>query len=214
VSDEYRIRKHRGKLSLVHNDPDRGRVRIALGTDDRGLAEARARELWRAKHRPPSERVADLWAAYVKDRLPTGARMSALLDMKWSQVDFEHGTIDLNPAGREKTNKRRAVVPINSRARVALEEAKQGAETDHVIEYAGAPIKSIRKAIRQAAARSGIPCSPHVFRHTAGVMMAQADVPMQKIAQYLGHTSTRVTERVYARYSPSFMRDASAALDW
>jgi integrase len=324
VSDEYRIRKHRGKLSLVHNDPDRGRVRIALGTDDRGLAEARARELWRAKHRPPSERVADLWAAYVKDRLQTvarkdrfdslwkaldphfghrlgsavnaddcrayykarrkagksnstvkteleflraclrmrygpnaprlwmppesaprdryltpserdqlldsiaapharlfvilalttGARMSALLDMKWSQVDFEHGTIDLNPAGREKTNKRRAVVPINSRARVALEEAKQGAETDHVIEYAGAPIKSIRKAIRQAAARSGIPCSPHVFRHTAGVMMAQADVPMQKIAQYLGHTSTRVTERVYARYSPSFMRDASAALDW
>jgi site-specific recombinase XerD len=76
------------------------------------------------------------------------------------------------------------------------------------------PIKSIRKAIRQAAARSGVPCSPHVFRHTAGVMMAQADVPMQKIAQYLGHTSTRVTERVYARYSPSFMRDASAALDW
>lgn len=41
--------------------------------------------------------------------------------------------------------------------------------------------------------------------------MAQADVPMQKISQYLGHTSTRVTESTYARYSPSFMRDAGKA---
>jgi integrase len=44
--------------------------------------------------------------------------------------------------------------------------------------------------------------------------MAQADVPMQKISQVLGHTSTRVTEAVYARYSPRFMADAMAALDW
>ena len=40
-----------------------------------------------------------------------------------------------------------------------------------------------------AAVRSGVPCSPHVFRHTAGVWMAQADVPMQKISQFLGHIS-------------------------
>jgi integrase len=46
------------------------------------------------------------------------------------------------------------------------------------------------------------------------VWMAQADVPMQKIAQFLGHTSSRVTETVYARYSPRFMADAAGALDW
>ena len=43
--------------------------------------------------------------------------------------------------------------------------------------------------------------------------MAQADVPMQKIAQSWD-TSSRVTERTYARYNPSFMKDAVAALDW
>jgi integrase len=37
---------------------------------------------------------------------------------------------------------------------------------------------------------------------------------MQKISQYLGHTSIKVTERVYARYSPSYMKDAASALDW
>ncbi len=321
---DYRIATYRNSLALVFTDPERGRVRIALGTNERGLAEARARDIWQQRHKPASERVEDLWPAYVADRkqvvarkdrfdslwnalaphfghrlgrainredcrdyhkarkklgrtdgtikteleflraclrhrygaeapalwLPpesaprdrhltraelaqlleaidtphvrlfvilavtTGARMSAILDLTWDRVDLTRGLIDLNPAGRHITNKRRTVVPINSRARIALEEAAPAALSDYVIEFDGKQIASVRKAIRAAAARAKVPCSPHVFRHTAGVWMAEADVPMQKIAQYLGHTSTRVTERTYARYSPSFMRDASKALEF
>lgn len=144
----------------------------------------------------------------------TGARMGAILELTWDQVDFKHGTINFNAEEREQTNKRRPVVPMNSRAREALQEAARGALTNYVIEWDGKPVQSIKKAIRKAAERSGVECSPHVFRHTAAVWMAQADVAMQKIAQFLGHTSTRVTERTYARYSPGFMRDAADALDW
>ncbi len=144
----------------------------------------------------------------------SGARMQAILELKWEQVDFKHNTINFNQAGREQTNKRRAEVPMSKRARAALEEAAPASLSDWVIEWDGKPIRSVKKAIRQAAQRAAVPCSPHVFRHTAGVWMAQADVPMQKISQFLGHTSIRVTERVYARYSPSFMKDAAAALDW
>ena len=151
---------------------------------------------------------------FVTLALATGARMSAILDLTWDRVDFTHGTIDFQPAGRDITNKRRTVVPMNTKARTALEEAYQGRLTDHVIEYGGKPVASVKKAIAAAARRAKVPCSPHVFRHTAGVWMAQADVPMQKIAQFLGHTSTRVTETVYARYSPRFMADAASALDW
>lgn len=321
---EYRLVKHRGKFSLAFTDPQRGRVRIALGTADRGLAEARAREYWRARHQPAGEKLSDIWAAYVADKqvdrvvadpsgstwkalepsfghmlapqitredcrahtakrrkagksdstirkelemlraavrfrygnaapaiwmpppakprdhyltreqitklldnietphvrlfvvlaVTTGARMSALLDLTWDRVSLDKGIIDLNPAGRDTTNKRRAVVPIASRADTELRKALGGAMTEYVIEYGGGPVKSVKKALQAASKRSGIQCSAHVFRHTAGVWMAEADVPMQKIAQYLGHTSTRVTETTYARYSPSFMRDASAALDW
>jgi integrase len=146
--------------------------------------------------------------------ITTGARMGAILELQWSQVDFKHRSINFNAPGREQSNKRRAEVPINTRAYEALEEAARGALTDHVIEWDGKPVGSVKKAIRMAAQRSGVPCSPHVFRHTAGVWMAQADVPMQKISQFLGHTSTRVTERTYARYSPSFMKDAAAALEF
>lgn len=146
--------------------------------------------------------------------ITTGARMSALLELRWDQIDFKHRTVNFNAAGRQQTNKRRPVVPLNIRAFEALEEAARGALTEWVIEWDGKPVRSIKKAIRMAAERSGIPCSPHVFRHSAGVWMAQADVPMQKISQFLGHTSTRVTEQTYARYSPSFMKDAAAALEF
>ena len=69
---EYRLVKHRKRYSLAFTDPERGRVRIALGTNDRGLAEARAREVWRARHQPPSERLKDVWDAYVADKAIDG----------------------------------------------------------------------------------------------------------------------------------------------
>ena len=33
------------------------------------------------------------------------------------------------------------------------------------------------------------------------------------VAQYLGHSSTRVTESVYARYSPSYLKKAANSLE-
>lgn len=62
--------------------------------------------------------------------ITTGARMSALLDLRWNQVDFKHRTINFNQVGREQTNKRRPEVPLNTRAFEALEEAARAALTD------------------------------------------------------------------------------------
>lgn len=323
MPEPYRLGKHRGKFSLVYTDPERGRVRIATGTADRGEAEAIARNIWRRLNAAPSDKVADLWPVYVADRLlevsrkdrfdslwkalsphfghrlgkaitredcrayhrtrrlagksnstvkteleflraclrfhykdeapsiwlppeskprerylrpdevdkllehveaphvrlfvtlavTTGARMSALLDLTWDRVDMGVGTVDLNPAGREITNKRRTTVKLNSRALAALQEAWEARLTDHVIEYGGKPVKSVKKAIRAAAERAGVPCSPHVFRHTSGVWMANRDVSMEKIAQRLG-TTVRIAEKHYARFSPSYQKDAAEALDW
>lgn len=195
------LRWHYGKEAPIIVAPPPSKPR------DRYLTQDEARKLLEAIDTPHVR-------LFVTLALATGARMGAILDLTWDRVDLKHGTIDFMPAGRNKTNKRRTVVAMAAKAREALEEARPAAMTDHVIEYAGKPVASVKRAIAAAAKRSGIKCSPHVFRHTAAVWMAQADVPMQKISQVLGHTSTRVTEATYARYSPRFMADAMAALDW
>lgn len=151
---------------------------------------------------------------FVEIALGTGARMGAILDLTWDRVDLTHGTIDFNPAGRDPTNKRRTIVGITPRLRERLEEAEKGALTDNVIEYGGKAVQSVKKAVASASRRSGVPVSPHVLRRTAAVWMAMADVPMERIAQVLGHTTTRITYQHYARYSPRYMADAMAALDW
>jgi len=91
---------------------------------------------------------------------------------------------------------------------------KEGAETDYVIEWAGAPVKSIKRAFRAAVMRAGLDkaVTPHVLRHTAASWMAEAGIPMSEIAAVLGHRDSRTTERVYAKFSPEYLQKAVRAL--
>ncbi len=151
---------------------------------------------------------------FVVLAITTGARAGAILDLTWDRVDLDRRLIDFNPVRRERTTKGRGVVPINARAHEALIAAKPGAMTDYVIEWGGEQIGSIKKGLQRASARSGVYCTSHVLRHTAAVWMAEAGTPMSEIAQYLGHANSQTTERVYARYSPDYLRGASEALTW
>jgi len=147
--------------------------------------------------------------------LATAARVGAILDLTWDRVDMERGVIRL---AREDatTRKGRATVPINAGLRAALSEARRGALTDYVIEWAGeAPVASIKTGFYAAAAKAKLPgVSPHVLRHTAAVHMAEAGISMDEIAQYLGHEDSRITSRVYARFSPDHLRKAADVLDF
>lgn len=146
--------------------------------------------------------------------LGTAARVSALLELTWDRCDFERGVIALADPAERARRKGRAAVPMNQSVKAALLEAKQGALTEHVIEWAGKPVKSIKKGLATSAAKAGLDhISAHVLRHTAAVWLAEAGVPMPEIAQYLGHRDSRTTERVYARFSPDHLRGAADVLD-
>lgn len=153
-------------------------------------------------------------ALFLKLAIATGARTNALLDLTWDRVRFDRNVIILNPRDRVQTSKYRAVVPMNGQLRTTLEEARAGALSDFVIEHAGKQIASIKTGFAAACKRSGIKAHPHMLRHSAAVWQAEAGIPMTQIAQFLGHTDSRVTERVYARFAPSFLASAAAALEW
>jgi len=146
--------------------------------------------------------------------LSTAGRKQALLDLTWTRVDFERGQIRLGVVG-EKNRKSRATVTMTDRLRIELEEAAKGAVTPYVIEYAGRKVGNIKKGFALAAARAGIEnLTPHDLRHTAAVWMAEAGASMSEIAQVLGHSDERITFRVYARFSPEYLRRAMSALEF
>lgn len=143
----------------------------------------------------------------------TGARAGALLDLTWDRVDLERRRLVLQDPDRPQTSKGRATVPINNMALEALRTAHYGALTPYVIEWGGHKVGSVKKGIAAASRRAGVDCSPHVLRHTAAVWMAEAGIPMEEIAQFLGHSDVATTRRVYARYSPDFLQRAAGALE-
>lgn len=146
--------------------------------------------------------------------LGTAARITALLELKWDRVDFDRRLIHLRNPDDKVKRKGRAIVPINTSLLTALRDAKQGAMTDYVIEWAGEPVKSLKRGIATAAKAAGVEdVSAHVFRHTSAVWMAEAGVSMEEISQYLGHSNVEITRRVYARYSPDYLRKAASALE-
>jgi integrase len=146
--------------------------------------------------------------------LATAGRVGAILELTWDRVDFERSQIDLR-LDKTSPRKGRATVPMNSSLRAVLSRAKAVAMTDHVIEWAGKPVGTIKHGFAKAATDAGlIGVTPHVLRHTAAVHMAAGGIPMTKISQYLGHSSTAVTERVYARFAPDHLKDAAEVLDF
>lgn len=173
---------------------------------DRFLTEAEAGRLIEASGEP-HVRLAVLLM------LNTAARVGAILDLTWDRVDFRRGQIDLR-IDSTGPRKGRAVLPMNATLRAALTAAKDSAMSDYVVEWAGDRIASIRTGFNAAVKRAKLKdVTPHVLRHTAAVRMASAGIPMSRISQFLGHSNTSVTERVYARYAPDHLADAAAALE-
>jgi integrase len=213
----------------------RRRRDVTDGTIHTELTFLRAALMWHDKHTPavvelPSkpaprsdyltrEQYQTLLAAadlphirlFIVLALATAGRMTAILELTWARVDLVRGQIQLGD-GRQR-RKGRATVPINDSARAELVKALESRTSDYVIEYGGKRIARIVKAFRGVAAAAGLPwCTPHVLRHSAAVWMAEAGIPIDEIGQYLGHSNSRLTFRVYARYSPGHLSRAARAL--
>lgn len=141
-------------------------------------------------------------------------RPSAILNLRVQQVDLTWNRIDFLPSGNVQSNKRRPIVPITPTLRPVLEEAIRESQSGYVIEYDGRPVLKVKRAFQTAARRAGLPhATPGILRHTGATLLAAAGVPLREISGMLGHTTSRITEEVYAKRRPEFLAEAACTLD-
>lgn len=148
--------------------------------------------------------------------LGTCARTSAILDLQFTQIDFNAGLIDLNPDGRSQTKKYRPVVklPTQLREYVTLMEYEEG--TKNVVCYQGKSAASIRSCWRSTRKRAGLTgnVQTYSFRHTMARWLRSQSVPAWEVAAQLGHKAPEYsTTEIYAPFDPAYLRGSCEAID-
>lgn len=149
---------------------------------------------------------------FTRLALYTGARSGAILSLTWDRVDLDRGVITYPLPGRAETNKRAAVVPIGPTLVRALRAAHRRGKGDHVIQWAGDPVKRVVRAFRRQAKAAGLAdVTPHTLRHTFGTWAASSGVSLFLVGRALGHKRSSTTER-YAKHQPDALREVTEAV--
>lgn len=134
------------------------------------------------------------WAAFA---IATSANLSEAAKAKRSDVVYEDGVLTKVHLRGTKREKRDRWVPIvRSWQRLLLEAALSAAGPDRL----WAPWTKITRDLHLGAGRAEIPVlSSNDLRRTFATWMRADGLPLHVIAAAMGHTDSRMVERVYGR---------------
>ncbi len=151
----------------------------------------------------------------------TGARSGELLQLEWSDVDFERCLVtfpnDL-ARGRQTKGRRSRTLPLSAQALHALREhaaqfrlsAPQSPFVfKHLTAQTGEPgtrLATVYHSFKRVATRVGVPTlRPHDLRHAFVTRKLAEGVPAQLVMRYVGHADLATTLR-YTHLVPEHLR--------
>lgn len=146
--------------------------------------------------------------------LNTGMRLSEILELKWSEVDFSRMTVTVM---RSKNGQKRTI-PLNETAfemlraksvirPITIEPVFPSQAWTMLSRY------NVSRAFRNVVGKAKIvDFHFHDLRHTFATRLVQAGKDLYKVQILLGHKTAAMTQR-YAHHYPESLRDAVAALD-
>lgn len=211
----------RRALKIAHQR----RILTSMPTFPEFSAKYKPRETWLtpeqfsavcAELEPKRQRWASLAAL-------AGANLSEVEGIAWDDVDFGTNRIRVRGTKRETRDR---VVPMAPALRYVLEQVPEAERHGKVAERWGnvrrdlhAAVERANTGIMQRAIEAGettwveIPyVSPNDLRRTFASWLVQNDVPLLTVAALMGHSSTRMVERVYGKLSKKNFEEAIAAL--
>lgn len=152
----------------------------------------------------------DMQAAdFMKMALFTGMRRGELMKLKWEDIDFERGFINICHPKGGKSQK----IPLNEQARTILENHPK--KKVHVfVRNNGEPFTNIiNKRVRAIRDAAGLPKNfrpLHGLRHAYASMLASSgQVDMYTLQKLLTHKSPQMTQR-YAHLRDESLKRAAA----
>jgi integrase len=180
-----------------------------------------------------------LEALYVL-ALTTGMRQGELLGLRWRDVDFDHGTLQVRGSlqrlggkltvSATKTEHSQRRVSLTSSAvaalrrhrvlqkeeRLRLGAAWQGEELVFTNEI-GRPIGAsslLRLSFLPLLSRAGLPRMRfHDLRHSAATLLLGQGVHPKIVAEMLGHSKIGTTLDLYSHVTPTMQREATLAME-
>jgi integrase len=206
------------RASQVRHLRDEKKMTIKQIAAELGMSEGGV--CWLYERR--SARVTSARRAVIATLAASGVRNTELCDVRWRDLDFQHGKIRIR---RSKTAK--GVREVDMTPWLRDELLAYRASRDEVSAEAEAPafptarggfrnkdnlnrrvIAPVERAASQLRAQRGLPPLPtklsaHVFRRTYITLMAEAGAPITYVQDQVGHESARLTLEIYARVSRS-----------
>lgn len=149
----------------------------------------------------------------VRGALLTGCRYGELVNMQCQDYNSDSGTVLI----RESKSGKVRHIPLTDEGRAFFNRlvGLQPGDDPIFTKVNGSPwershqSRPMREACR--AAKIDPPVTFHDLRHTYASLLAMRGVPLQVIAQVLGHSDTRMTEKHYAHLMPSYVADTIRA---
>ncbi len=215
VVDVARLKEPRGRVRYLLPE-ERERLTAALARRLAGLQKARANHnVWlRVRGLPKRpEIVVDSLTVAVTCALGLGLRRGELLGLRWSEVHFERGDIEVLAAGT-KTATGRHVPMSQSVTDILAVWRTQNASDEFVFPNGkGGHVTHMNTAFRAVLKDVGIAgLTWHDMRHTFASELVQRGIDLYRVGRLLGHSGAQTTQR-YAHLSPEHLRSAVAVLD-
>jgi len=161
-------------------------------------------------------------AAIFRFALRTGMRPGEIYRLRWEDIQWEKGRIQVRG---QKTEKRVASVrhvPLSGSIQAILDERQKVSPPDcqFVFTRGGNPAPKIYRILREAAQAAGLPYSRHeangielaCARHTFATKLIESGIDLRTVGEIMGHTMGYMTLH-YAHVTPASWQRAQAAID-
>ena len=190
------------------------RVKVASGSEHTVEAltdEEVERVLEEVKKSQYSER--DRLIVYVL--LYTAVRVSELVQMKWTDIDFLTQTVVVRGKGGKvrEVGLRSDVIEQLNRYQLEERASSRFADSPYVfISERAANIHrdTVRRTLKSLGESVQLHLYPHLFRRTCATLLLKRGVPIVTVSKILGHHSVDMTSQMYIHTS---REDKQAALD-